>query len=139
MLSYADVCRRMPTYADVCCRMLTYADVCRRMRKRADQTDAELEREERLADVEGKLRTCKLDLATEKQARMLTYAHVHVCSRMLTYADASCAPASSISLRRSRRVCSRMLTYAAAYAARMLKYADVCCAYTARMLTYADV
>jgi hypothetical protein len=90
------------------------------MRKHADQTDAELEREERMADAEGKLRTCKLDLATEKQARMLTYAHV-CCA----YADASCAPASSISLRRSRHVCSRMLTYAAAYAARKLTYADV--------------
>ncbi len=40
MLTYADVCRRMPTYADVCCRrgrdysslthrsVMTYADVC---------------------------------------------------------------------------------------------------------------
>ena len=46
------------------------------MRKHADQTDAELEREARLADVEGKLRSSKLDLATEKQARMLTYADI---------------------------------------------------------------
>ncbi len=30
-LTYADVCRRMPTYADVRRRMLSYADVCRRM------------------------------------------------------------------------------------------------------------
>jgi hypothetical protein len=37
MLTYADVCRRMPTYADVCRRMPTYADVCRRMMTCAPQ------------------------------------------------------------------------------------------------------
>jgi hypothetical protein len=48
MLTYADVCRRMPTYADICdvcyrmniestealaelVKIVTYADVCRRM------------------------------------------------------------------------------------------------------------
>jgi hypothetical protein len=36
MLTYADVCRRMPTHADVCWRMPTYADVCRHMLTYAD-------------------------------------------------------------------------------------------------------
>ena len=49
VLTYADVCRRMPTYADLCsagvslgqgAAVPTYADVCRRMPTYADVCSA---------------------------------------------------------------------------------------------------
>jgi hypothetical protein len=133
MLTYADVCRRMPTYADVCRRMLTYADECKQHRagplsmfkalvqKWGPSSDRQLS----VKDVAEKVCMCPQNMCPKYGDPSLTANCMCPHTPILLSVSAYCY----MCLHTARLLCVSACCYM------LLRYSDVCC----HMLRYSDV